>query len=130
VNTINILLSVGPGDIVRAWGCRSYEHFQDDFGFALYEEDLANALCKGYFSLPLENIWAARKMKPPKDDEPATKWILDTITCEPFLVLIITTLIAVYAGSKCATPRGLTPLTEASTHTLRFSRSSTQIRLP
>ncbi|KAJ7875630.1 hypothetical protein B0H13DRAFT_2550037 [Mycena leptocephala] len=28
-------MSVGPGGIVRAWGCRSYESLQDDLGFAL-----------------------------------------------------------------------------------------------
>jgi hypothetical protein len=77
---------------LRAWECRAHEYLEDDLGFALREEDEENALYKGYFSLPLENIWAARKMKPPKDDEPATKWILDTIngandTCKPFLML-------------------------------------------
>ncbi|KAJ7914764.1 hypothetical protein B0H13DRAFT_2659110 [Mycena leptocephala] len=103
-NVIDILLSVGPDSLARAWEYRSDEVLDDGLGFGLYEDDGENPLYKGYFSLPLENIWTARKVKPPKDDEPATKWILDTIhgandTC-----------------SKCATPGGLTLLTKANWH--------------
>ncbi|KAJ7919860.1 hypothetical protein B0H13DRAFT_1708728, partial [Mycena leptocephala] len=95
VNMLDILLSLGPGGIVRAWEERSTQSLYNDLSFGIFDVD-DNPLYKGYFSLPLETIWTARKMKPPKDDEPATKWILDTIngandTC-----------------SKCATPGGLT----------------------
>jgi hypothetical protein len=88
-NVVDILLSVGPDSLARAWEYRSDEVLDDGLGFGLYEDDGENPLYKGYFSLPLENIWTARKVKPPKDDEPATKWVLDTIngandTCESF----------------------------------------------
>ncbi|KAJ6535730.1 hypothetical protein B0H19DRAFT_1184067 [Mycena capillaripes] len=107
-NTIDILLSTGPDGAARAWEYRSFEVLEDDIGFGLYEDDEDNPLYTGYFALPLENIWAARKVKPPKDDEPATKWILDTVvgandTC-----------------SQCATPGGLTLLTEANWHRLQI----------
>jgi hypothetical protein len=49
------------------------------------------SLYNGYFSLPLENIWTAREVEPPEDDEPAMQWILYTIngtndTCAPISI--------------------------------------------
>jgi hypothetical protein len=88
---LDILLSLGPCGIVRAWEERSTQSLYNDLSFGIFDVD-DNPLYKGYFSLPLETIWTARKMKPPKDDEPATKSILDTIngandTCEPISLI-------------------------------------------
>lgn len=38
-----------------------------------------NEFFLGYFSIPLENIWTLRNVKPPKDDDPASQWILDSV---------------------------------------------------
>lgn len=66
-----------------AWVERSTESVEEDLGFSLYEyDDGENELYTGYFSLPLNKIWTARGVKPPKDNdekEPPTKWILDAI---------------------------------------------------
>ncbi|KAJ7820059.1 hypothetical protein B0H14DRAFT_2834431 [Mycena olivaceomarginata] len=105
---IDVLLSDGPNGVRYAWEERSTESIEEDLGFTLYEyDDEENELYTGYFSLPLNKIWMARGVKPPKDDdekEPPTKWILDAIsggndTC-----------------SQCATPGGLKLLTEANWH--------------
>ncbi|KAJ7850714.1 hypothetical protein B0H13DRAFT_52615 [Mycena leptocephala] len=107
-NAIDILLSLGPGGIAGAWKEGSYISLEDGLAFGLYETDEENPLYNGYFSLPLENIWNEREVEPPEDDEPGMRFILDTIngvndTC-----------------SKCATPGGLTLLTEANWHRLRI----------
>ncbi|KAJ6522177.1 hypothetical protein DFH09DRAFT_1177761 [Mycena vulgaris] len=109
-NILDILLAVGPSAVTRAWEYRDREAIEDDIGFPLYELDGGDEvpLYKGYYDLPLGIIWAARKVTPPKEDDPAvkTKWILDEVrgandTC-----------------SQCATPGGLTLLTEANWHRL------------
>jgi hypothetical protein len=76
--------SLGP----RAWEHGSYLLLEDGFGFGFYETDEENPLYNGYLSLPLEIIWTAPEVDPPEDDEPAMKYILDTIndvndTCAP-----------------------------------------------
>ncbi|KAJ7841758.1 hypothetical protein B0H13DRAFT_2365548 [Mycena leptocephala] len=118
--------SLGPGGIAGAWKEGSYIPLEDGLAFGLYETDEENRCINGYFSLPLENIWNEREVEPPEDDEPGMKFILDTIngvndTCVP--VSIITNSFAPNAwhiGSKCATPGGLTLLTEANWHRLRI----------
>ncbi|KAJ7821370.1 hypothetical protein B0H14DRAFT_2831422 [Mycena olivaceomarginata] len=101
---VDILLSVGPTAVECAWKYQSREAIEDDIEFPLHEVDEDIPLYTGYFSIPLDNIWTARKVKLPKEDEPATKYILDTIiggndTC-----------------SQCTAPGGLALLTEANWH--------------
>ncbi|KAF8160443.1 hypothetical protein K438DRAFT_1859751 [Mycena galopus ATCC 62051] len=103
---VDILLTSGPEGAKFAWEDRSYDSLDDDVSVQL-DNDLEWPLYVGYFSVPLDNIWTARKVKPPKDEEPATKWILDEIrgandTC-----------------SQCAAPGGLTLLTEANWHRMQ-----------
>ncbi|KAJ6541070.1 hypothetical protein DFH09DRAFT_1041602 [Mycena vulgaris] len=98
----NILLSTGPAGGVTAWEYRSYDVLEDDINFSLFEDDDENKLFSKYFTLPFENIWTTRKVKPPKEDELASKWVLDSVngandTC-----------------THCATPGGLKLLTEAT----------------
>lgn len=76
---VDILLSVGPTAVECAWKYQSREAIEDDIEFPLHEVDEDIPLYTGYFSIPLDNIWTARKVKLPKEDEPATKYILDTI---------------------------------------------------
>ncbi|KAJ7870128.1 hypothetical protein B0H13DRAFT_2350623 [Mycena leptocephala] len=77
------------------------------------KSDTGNTLYIGYFYVPLANIWTARKVKPWKEDEPVTKYILDTIV-----------------GSQCATFGGPKLLTEASASpaTLLFSSSHSSLK--
>ncbi|KAF7336517.1 hypothetical protein MSAN_02283700 [Mycena sanguinolenta] len=98
---VNVLLTMGPDGVKHVWDERTYHSLADEIDFD-WDEDLDYPLYRGYFSLPLDNIWTARKVKPPKDEEPASKFILDTIigandTC-----------------SQCAAPGGLSLLTEAN----------------
>ncbi|KAJ7493967.1 hypothetical protein FB451DRAFT_1215773 [Mycena latifolia] len=100
-HAIDIMLSGGPAGVVGAWEYRSYDAFDDNIT-SLLDEDIESKLFTGYFSIPFENIWTSRKLKPPKDDEPPSKWILDQVngandTC-----------------SQCATPGGLKLLTQAN----------------
>ncbi|KAF7342246.1 hypothetical protein MVEN_01812600 [Mycena venus] len=99
---IDSLLSTGPANALRAWQDRSYEVIQDDVEFTMFDDEDDAPLFEGYFSLPFENIWTERKVTPPKEDDPASKWILDQVngandTC-----------------SQCATPGGLKLYTEAN----------------
>ncbi|KAJ7792974.1 hypothetical protein B0H14DRAFT_2469633, partial [Mycena olivaceomarginata] len=73
---VDILLSRGPESVWCTWHERSLEPVESGLPYGLDE----NELHTGYFSLPLNKIWTARGVKPPKDDddkEPPTKWILD-----------------------------------------------------
>ncbi|KAF7333267.1 F-box domain-containing protein [Mycena sanguinolenta] len=98
---MDVLLTLGPRGAKRAWEKRSYgallrKEFKLDF------DDDKDCLCHRYFSLPLENIWTERAVDPPSDEEPATRFILDSIigaddTC-----------------SQCAAPGGLALLTQAN----------------
>ncbi|KAJ7249142.1 hypothetical protein B0H12DRAFT_708466 [Mycena haematopus] len=102
-NMVNVLLAMGPNGLKRAWDDRSYGGIAEDLAFD-WEEGDEFPLFAGYFSLPLDNIWTARKVKPPNDEEPATRFILDTIigandTC-----------------SQCASPGGLALFTQANWH--------------
>ncbi|KAF7374010.1 hypothetical protein MSAN_00281400 [Mycena sanguinolenta] len=84
--TVNVLLTLGPDGVMRAWDDRAHDDIADDLDFYLNEEE-DYPLFAGYFSLRLENIWIARRVSPPDDAEPAEKFILDSIvgeddTCE------------------------------------------------
>ncbi|KAJ7261073.1 hypothetical protein C8J57DRAFT_472549 [Mycena rebaudengoi] len=96
------LLSTGPSGVQRAWQAHSCDVLEDDIDFAFFEDDGDIPLFQGYFSLPLENIWAARKITPPNEDDPASQWILDQVdgandTC-----------------SQCAAAAGIHLYTEAN----------------
>ncbi|KAF8142313.1 hypothetical protein K438DRAFT_1737137 [Mycena galopus ATCC 62051] len=113
---LDIVLAVGPTAVTRAWEYRNREAIDDDIAFPLYELDGGEevSLYKGYYDLPLGNIWAARKVTPPNKDDPAmkTRWVLDEIrgandTC-----------------SQCATPGALTLLTSANWHRLTIAPHS------
>ncbi|KAJ6490825.1 hypothetical protein C8R45DRAFT_990998 [Mycena sanguinolenta] len=102
-HVVDVLLTLGPGGVKRAWDYRECQNLLDDIDLD-WDHDLAHPLYTGYFSVPLDKIWVTRKVKPPKDDEPATKYILDTIigandTC-----------------SQCAAPGGIALLTQANWH--------------
>ncbi|KAJ7657235.1 hypothetical protein DFH06DRAFT_1197720 [Mycena polygramma] len=106
---VDHLLACGPYGAVRTWEDRSFDALNEDFDFFDEDDGEEMPLYVGFFALPLENIWAARKVKAPKDDEPATKWILDTIvgandTC-----------------SQCPTPGGFSLLTQANWHRAQLS---------
>ncbi|KAK7013844.1 hypothetical protein R3P38DRAFT_2545889 [Favolaschia claudopus] len=109
-NAVDVLLTLGPEIVLRVWQDRSYESHEDNLGFSLFDSDDDIPLYQGYFSVPLQNIWTARKVTtPPKDDEPATKYILDTIvgandTC-----------------SQCPTPGGFKLITAGNWHRREFS---------
>ncbi|KAJ7501086.1 hypothetical protein B0H11DRAFT_754227 [Mycena galericulata] len=88
--SIDSLLAIGPTAILRSFQIHDY-----------WDGDPMEIFV-GYFSLPLRNIWTARKITPPSEDEPMSKWILDEIngtddTC-----------------SQCAAPGGINLYTEAS----------------
>ncbi|KAJ7825569.1 hypothetical protein B0H14DRAFT_2517835 [Mycena olivaceomarginata] len=105
-DVVDTLLATGPGGVVRAWQARSLKDVPDELFWLGKESDDNNTLYTGYFDVPFAHIWSARKVIPPKSDEPATKYILDTIvgaddTC-----------------SQCAAPDGLRLLNEASWHCL------------
>jgi hypothetical protein len=93
---IDALLSTGPSGALRGWEARTYGVLEDDIDFEPFENDEENSLFVGYLSLPLENIWTACNITPPKEDEPVSKWILDQIngandTCgslPPKLILV------------------------------------------
>ncbi|KAJ7501048.1 hypothetical protein B0H11DRAFT_1993456 [Mycena galericulata] len=65
--TIDALLSLGP-----AAGLHAYQHRRRPDYFPIQ-------LFAGYFSRPLHNIWKARNVTPPNDDERASAWIVDAI---------------------------------------------------
>ncbi|KAK7007517.1 hypothetical protein R3P38DRAFT_3027741 [Favolaschia claudopus] len=102
---VYLFLSLGPDSILHAYEDRNYDLLEDLLGYSILEDDSDSALYKGYFSIPLNNIWTARNVTaPPKDDEPATKYILDEIigandTC-----------------SQCPTPGELKLITSANWH--------------
>jgi hypothetical protein len=86
---VDTLLATGPGGVVRAWQARSLKDVPDELFWLGKESDDNNTLYTGYFDVPFAHIWSARKVIPPKSDEPATKYILDTIvgaddTCKCF----------------------------------------------
>ncbi|KAJ7307879.1 hypothetical protein DFH08DRAFT_1051122 [Mycena albidolilacea] len=76
---IDALLSTGPSGALRGWEARTYGVFEDDIDFEPFENDEENPLFAGYLSLPLKNIWTARNITPPKEEEPVSKWILDQV---------------------------------------------------
>ncbi|KAK6966613.1 hypothetical protein R3P38DRAFT_906096 [Favolaschia claudopus] len=79
-NLAQLFLSLGPESILDAYEDRNYDILEDLLGYSILEEDGDTPLYIGYFSTPLNNIWAARKVTaPPKEEEPATKYILDEI---------------------------------------------------
>jgi len=101
LNKVDAGLSTGPDGALRAWQARSYDVLSDEIELAFLDDD-DNELFFGYFSIPLGTIWTARNVTPPKDEEPASKWILDSVngandTC-----------------SQCAAPGGLQLYTEAN----------------
>ncbi|KAJ6603572.1 hypothetical protein DFH09DRAFT_1301359 [Mycena vulgaris] len=99
---IDTILTTGPDGVTRAWESRSIDDLEDELHWLFSESDDGNTLKIGYFAGPFANIWAAREVEPPKDDESTNKYILDPVigandTC-----------------SQCATPGGLKLLTEAT----------------
>ncbi|KAK6996804.1 hypothetical protein R3P38DRAFT_3627815 [Favolaschia claudopus] len=100
---VQMLLSTGPYGAMTIWENRSYDTLEEDLEFPDFDDDDVDLkLFSRYFSLPLENIWTMRKVTPPKDEDPVSKWILDQVngandTC-----------------SKCAAPGGLQLYTEAN----------------
>ncbi|KAJ7802551.1 hypothetical protein B0H13DRAFT_2162289 [Mycena leptocephala] len=107
-NVTEALLSTGPSGALRAWQDRSYHVLGDDIDLMFFEDDQEIPLFLGYFSLPLQNIWTVRNITPPKDDDPASTWILDQVngandTC-----------------SHCAAPGGLKLYTAASEQAALF----------
>ncbi|KAJ7849487.1 hypothetical protein B0H13DRAFT_2088605 [Mycena leptocephala] len=101
-NITESLLSTGPSGALRAWQARSYQVLGDDIDLMFFEDDEEIPLFVRYFSLPLQNIWTARNITPPKEDDPASTWILDQVngandTC-----------------SHCATPGGFQLYTAAN----------------
>ncbi|KAF8209525.1 hypothetical protein K438DRAFT_1811206 [Mycena galopus ATCC 62051] len=101
-NFLDCLLSTGPASALEVWHSRSLEVILDDTIFGIFDEDEDVPILIGYFSIPLENIWAARKITAPKEDEPESKWILDQVngandTC-----------------SQCGAPGGVKLYTEAN----------------
>ncbi|KAJ6566732.1 hypothetical protein B0H19DRAFT_1257920 [Mycena capillaripes] len=103
---IDTLLGTGPSGVTRAWKSRSIDDPEDELHWLFTEWEDENTLNIGYFAVPLANIWDTRKVKPPKDEELATKCILDTV--------IGAIIGANYTCSQCATPGGLKLLTEAN----------------
>ncbi|KAJ7137488.1 hypothetical protein C8R43DRAFT_1019503 [Mycena crocata] len=98
---LDTFLASGPRGALQAWQYRSYDGIADDYPLDLFFNDDV-PFYAGYFSRAFNEIWAARKEKAPKGDEPASKWILDSIsgandTC-----------------SKCSAPGGLKLFTEAN----------------
>ncbi|KAJ7882481.1 hypothetical protein B0H13DRAFT_2048093 [Mycena leptocephala] len=101
-NITESLLSTGPSGALRAWQARSYQVLEDDIDLMFFEDDEEIPVFVRYFSLPLQNIWTARNITPPKEDDPASTWIVDQVngandTC-----------------SHCATPGGLQLYTAAN----------------
>ncbi|KAF7313172.1 hypothetical protein MKEN_01003600 [Mycena kentingensis (nom. inval.)] len=99
---LDILLSCGPEIVVDVWNERSLQSAELHAGFLLDSWGDQHPLYAGYFSRSLEDIWLRRNVKPPKDDEPASKYILDEVfgandTC-----------------SQCPTPGGLKLLNKAN----------------
>ncbi|KAJ7092290.1 hypothetical protein B0H15DRAFT_833361 [Mycena belliarum] len=97
---LDVLLSAGPAGAVSCWEDRDASGLDEDLLNLLDGDE--NNLFAGYFSLPFQNIWGTRNIKPPKEDEPASKYVLDQVngandTC-----------------SHCATPGGLALLTQAN----------------
>ncbi|KAK6981647.1 hypothetical protein R3P38DRAFT_3113885 [Favolaschia claudopus] len=79
-NLVQLYLSLGPESILHAYENRSCDILEDLLGYSILEEDGDTPLYIGYFSIPLNNVWTARNVNtPPKDEEPATKYILDEI---------------------------------------------------
>ncbi|KAJ7800929.1 hypothetical protein B0H14DRAFT_3885345 [Mycena olivaceomarginata] len=78
-NVTEALLSTGPSGALRAWQDRSYHVLEDDIDLMFFEDDEEIPLFVGYLSLPLKNIWTARNITPPKEDDPASMWILDQV---------------------------------------------------
>ncbi|KAJ7250165.1 hypothetical protein B0H12DRAFT_680943 [Mycena haematopus] len=80
-------LSTGPSGALRAWAARSYDGLEDDIDFNFLDDVDDVPLYDGYLSVPLNNIWTARKITLPKaddsdeeeDGEPSSKWILDSV---------------------------------------------------
>ncbi|KAJ7203561.1 hypothetical protein GGX14DRAFT_651620 [Mycena pura] len=109
-NVTEALLSTGPSGALRAWQDRSYHVLEDDIDFMFLEDNEEIPLFARYISLPLENIWTARNITPPKEDDAASTWILDQVngandTC-----------------SHYATPGGLKLYTSASEQPAFFLR--------
>jgi hypothetical protein len=52
---------------------------EDNIDFEPFENDEETPFFVGYLSLLLKNIWTARNITPPKEDEPVSKWILDQV---------------------------------------------------
>ncbi|KAJ7137506.1 hypothetical protein C8R43DRAFT_1019552 [Mycena crocata] len=130
-NIQEILLSTGPAGAVRIWEDRSYDGVEDDLlPSGLLYGDVDFPLFDRFFSRAFENIWAARRLKPPSgdggsaqattsssasdstspaamwlkyvEDQPTSKWILDSV------------IGGNDTCSQCATPGGLNLLTQAN----------------
>jgi hypothetical protein len=76
---VEILLSTGPAGAVAVWEDRSYESLEDEIGFGILDDDDETKFYTGFLSHPFESTWTVRNLKPPKDDEPTSKWILDQV---------------------------------------------------
>ncbi|KAJ7450515.1 hypothetical protein B0H11DRAFT_2077294 [Mycena galericulata] len=88
--SVDSLLAIGPTVILRSF--QLHDSLKGD----------PIEIFVGYFSLALGNIWTARKITPPSDNEPMSTWILDEVngtddTC-----------------SQCAAPGGINLYTEAN----------------
>lgn len=72
---ISQLMTTGPWGALSAWEGRTH-----DLMDAIFEDgDDDYRLFSGYFAVPFHNIWAARKITVPSEDEPPSKWILDKV---------------------------------------------------
>ncbi|KAJ7914378.1 hypothetical protein B0H13DRAFT_2002953, partial [Mycena leptocephala] len=78
-NVTEGLLSTGPSGTLRVWQARSYHVLEDDIDLMFFEDDEEILLFVRYFSLPLQSIWTTRNITPPKEDDPASTWILDQV---------------------------------------------------
>ncbi|KAF8188463.1 hypothetical protein K438DRAFT_2019265 [Mycena galopus ATCC 62051] len=95
-------LSMGPSGALRAWKSRSYDVLENDIDFNFLDEADDVPLYDGYISVPVKNILTTRNISLPEDEEPPSKWILDSVNGENDTC------------SQCAVSGGLKLYTEAN----------------
>ncbi|KAJ7137520.1 hypothetical protein C8R43DRAFT_607943 [Mycena crocata] len=108
-NVPEILLSTGPVGALTAWETRSCDELEGEVGYGLFSASDEIPLFDGYFSRALERVWAKRGIAPPSDDEPLSKYILDSVNGENDTC------------SQCSAPGGVKLLNEANWSRLTLS---------
>ncbi|KAJ7158967.1 hypothetical protein C8R43DRAFT_357122 [Mycena crocata] len=103
-----LLLSTGPSGAVRVWESRVYDTLEDELGWGLADFEGDIPLFAGYFERAFNTIWADRNVQPPDDDQPISKWILDSVNGESDIC------------SQCAVPGGVGLLNEANWFSLHL----------